>query len=225
MAQADIRELRNLPLSDLITSPLNAVITAQANAALSTAQFIEQIGFTSDSDKSLFDDKEAADNHDIRMAELKVRKKLLEDDGSGGQTVRIVDEYVAIPFITLFNIPAIEISELNWDFNVKLKSVQSLDTSFSKSFSAGYRRTAEAKAGLAAKIIQIGVNSSMTVEASTKSDFEMRHKSSRQQEYNLHINIKANSAPVPKGIERLLSIAERIATESEEANAHEAANP
>ena len=109
MAQADIRELRNLPLSDLITSPLNAVITAQANAALSTAQFIEQIGFTSDSDKSLFDDKEAADNHDIRMAELKVRKKLLEDDGSGGQTVKVVDEYVAIPFITLFNIPAIEI--------------------------------------------------------------------------------------------------------------------
>ncbi|WP_210395224.1 DUF2589 domain-containing protein [Motiliproteus sediminis] len=224
MAQADIRELRNLPLSDLITSPLNAVISAQSNAALSTAQFIEQIGFTSDSDKSLFDDKDPSDKHDIRMAELKVKKKLLEDDGNGGQTVKEVDEYVAIPFITLFNIPAIEISEMNWDFNVKLKSVQSLETSFTKTFSAGYRRKTEAKAGLAFKAIEVGVNSSMTVEASIKTDFEMRHKASREQEYNLHIGIKANSAPLPKGIERLLGIAERIATESEEANAHEAAN-
>lgn len=225
MAQADIRELRNLPLSDLITAPLNAVITAQANAALSTAQFIEQIGFTSDTDVSLFDDKDANDKHDVRMAELKVKKRLLQDDGSGNMVVNEVEEYVSIPFVTLFNIPALEIGSLDWDFNVKLKSVQSLETTFSKTFQAGYRRTIGANVGGAFKMINVGGNTSMTVETSLKTDFEMKYKSTRDQEYNLHINIKASAAELPKGIERLLSIAERIATESEEANAHQAANP
>lgn len=224
MAQADIRELRNLPLADLITAPLNAVISAQANAALSTAQFIEQIGFTADTDVSLFDDKDSNDKHDVRMAELKVKKRLLQDDGSGNMVVNEVEEYVSIPFVTLFNIPALEISSLDWDFNVKLKSVQSLETTFTKSFQAGYRKNIGGNVGGAIKMINLGVNASMTVETALKTDFELQHKSSRDQEYNLHINVKANAAELPKGIERLLSIAERIATESEEANAHQAAS-
>jgi hypothetical protein len=225
MAQADIRELRNLPLSDLITAPLNAVITAQANAALSTAQFIEQIGFTSEGEASLFDDKDDNDKHSIRTAELKIKKKVLVDDGNGGLKVEEVEEFVSIPFISLFNIPAIEIGSMDWDFNVRLKSVQSLDTTFSSSFSAGYRSQTGLKIGGQIKMIEVGINSSMTVETSLKTDFEMRHKSTREQEYNLHINIKANAAALPKGIDRLLSIAERIATETETANAHEAGNP
>jgi len=222
MAQQDIRELRNLPLSDLITAPLNAVISAQANAALSTAQFIEQIGFTSEGDASLFDDKEDQDKHSVRTAELKIKKKVLVDDGSGGLTVQEIEEFVSIPFIALFNIPAIEIGSMDWDFNVRLKSVQSLDTTYSNSFRAGYRRKTGLNIGGSLKGIDVGINTSMTVETSLKTDFEMRYKSTREQEYNLHINVKANAASLPKGIERLLGIAERIATETEIANAHKA---
>ncbi len=222
MAQADIKELRNLPLSELISAPLNAVISAQANAALSTAQFIEQIGFTSTGEASLFDDKENDETHSVRTAELKIKKNVLVDDGNGNQKVEEVEEFVSIPFIALFNIPAIEIGSMDWDFNVRLKSVQSLDTSYSKSFSAGYRSKSESKFGAAIKMIDVGINSSMTVETAMKTDFELRHKATREQEYNLHINVKANAAALPKGIERLLSIAERIATETETANAHQA---
>ena len=224
MARADIRELRNLPLSDLITAPLNAVIEAQANSAMSTAQFIEQVGFTNTGESSLFDNKDDTEERDVRMAELKVKKKFLKTADDGTVTVEEGEEFVSIPFITLFNIPSIEIDSMEWDFNVKLKSVQSLETSFSKEFAYGYRSKTEANAGIQAKIFSAGINTSITVEATLKTDFELRHKSSREQEYNLHINIKAAQAQPPKGIERLLAIAERIAAESEAANAHEAAN-
>jgi hypothetical protein len=223
MASADIRELRNLPLSDLITAPLNAVIEAQANSAMSTAQFIEQVGFSSEGEASFFDDDSKSQEREIRTAELKVKKKLLKTADDGTTSVEIVDEFVSIPFITLFNIPSIEIQSLDWDFNVKLKSMQSLETSYSQEFKYGYRSKTEINAGIAAKIFSAGINTSMTVESTFKSDFELRHKAGREQEYNLHINIKAVQAQPPKGIERLLAIAERVATESEAANAHEAA--
>lgn len=126
--------------------------------------------------------------------------------------------------MSLFNIPSIEIDSMEWDFNVKLKSVQSLSTSFTDQFKAGFRKKSGGNIGGSFKGISIGVNTSMTVEASRKTDFELRFKSDRTQEYNLKINVKANQAAPPKGIDRLLSIAERIAAESEEANAFEAEN-
>ncbi len=225
MARQDIKELRNLPLADLISAPLNAVITAQANAALSTANFIERIGFISNSDKSIFDNKEMIgdnpDTHRVRMAELKVKKKILVADGDTYK-VEEIEEYVAIPFITLFNIPAFEIGSLDWDFKVRLKSVQEFETNFSHSNTIATSNTTGVELGVAAKILQVGVNTTMTVEASATTDFELRYKSNREQEYNLHINVKGNAAPFPKGIERLLDIAERIATETEEANRFEA---
>ena len=227
MAQSDIRELRNLPLSDLITAPLNAIVEAQASAALSTAQFIEQIGFDSAGEASLFDEESSEDTNKrtIRTAELKVSKKILVTNEDGSQEVKDVDEFVSIPFIALFNIPSIEIDSMEWDFNVKLKSVQSLATSFSEQFKSGFRSKSGSKVGVDVKGINISTNSSMTVEASRKTDFELRFKADRTQEYNLHINIKANQAAPPKGIERLLGIAERIATETEVANQFEAENP
>jgi hypothetical protein len=190
---------------------------------MSTAQFIEQVGFCSEAEASFFDNDSKSQERDIRTAELRVNKKLLKTADDDTTSVEIVEEVVSIPFITLFNIPLIEIQSLDWDFNVKLKSMQSLETTYSFELTYGYRSKIEAKAGIAAKIFSAGINNSMTVESTFKSDFELRHKVGREQEYNLHISVKAVQSQTSKDIERLLAIAERIATESEAANAHEAA--
>jgi hypothetical protein len=203
MAEQDIKELRNLPLADLITAPLNAVITAQANAAMSTAQFIEKIGLYQKDGISLFDNKDNTDVHKVRMAKMIVEETL--PDGSK------LSKTVALPFITLFNIPAFEIDSLDWNFNVRLKSVQEFSTTLTSHSEVSTSTTAEMELGIAAKILQVGINTSMTVETASSTDFELRYQSGREQEYNLGISIKARSAPLPRGIEKLLDITEQIA--------------
>ena len=68
----DIETLRDLPLESMLTSVLNAAIKAQAEAALTTAEFVKQIGFVGDSDASLLDDNESAQNLKVRQAELSI---------------------------------------------------------------------------------------------------------------------------------------------------------
>ena len=196
----DITELRNLPLEQLISAPLNAVIKAQAQAAMTTAQFIEEIGFKRKEEDSLsfFDtpDNTGGENdYDVRVAKVQI-------DANGLVTK------VDIPFITLVNVPNFEITNFDWSFNVKLKSMQSFSAKFGTSTTTNTTVNASSELNIFS-LIKIG--GSMKVESTTKTDFESRFKSGREQEYNLNINIKGNSAPLPKGIETLLSIAENAA--------------
>jgi len=198
--QEDITELRNLPLEQLISAPLNAVIKAQAQAAMTTVQFIEEVGFIrKDEDSlSLFDAPSdgTANDYDVRVAKLQVSV-----DKDGVKTVTNVD----LPFITLFNVPSFEINNFDWSFNVKLKSMQS----FSAKFATSTTTTTTGNVGGSLSIFSLlKIGGGMKVESTTKTDFESRFKSGREQEYNLNINIKGSSAPLPKGIETLLSIAE-----------------
>ena len=196
----DITELRNLPLEQLISAPLNAVIKAQAQAAMTTAQFIEEIGFKRKDEDSLsfFDtpDNTGGENdYDVRVAKVQI-------DANGLVTK------VDIPFITLVNVPSFEITNFDWSFNVKLKSMQSFSAKFGTTNTTSTTVNASSELNIFS-LIKIG--GSMKVESTTKTDFESRFKSGRAQEYNLNINIKGNSAPLPKGIETLLSIAENAA--------------
>ena len=220
--QSETRELEQLPLEDLITAPLNAVITAQANAALSTANFVQQIGFKNkkperDGSTSIFDllnkpanASQAADQFEVRTAELVFVKK----ENQNGQVVDRF-EHVSLPFITLFNIPSIEISEMTWDFSVKLKGIEAFETALTHK--AGQTATVggNVNAGLQELGIPIGIGASAKVEATTSTKFELRYGSGHEHEYNLNISIKANAAPQPRGIERLLGIAERIAASND----------
>lgn len=203
----EVRELRALPLEDLIVAPLNAAINAQAAAALSTADFVKRVGFVDPKSKSLFDRPEDSDKSDVRIAELRVTKKNKKADGS----VEEVTESIEIPFITLFNIPALEIGSLDWSFDVKLKSVEAFETDLTHSVST--TSTTGASVGLPLKALAIGVQ--MKVETAAKTDFNLRYGQGREGEYNLRVSIKANAAPIPRGIERLMDIAERIAIENQ----------
>ena len=196
----DITELRNLPLEQLISAPLNAVIKAQAQAAMTTAQFIEEIGFKRKDEDSLSffdtpDNTSGENDYDVRVAKVQI-------DANGLVTK------VDIPFITLVNVPNFEITNFDWAFNVKLKSMQSFSAKFGTSNTTSTTVNASSELNIFS-LIKIG--GSMKVESTTKTDFESRFKSGREQEYNLNISIKGNSAPLPKGIETLLSIAENAA--------------
>ncbi len=125
-------------------------------------------------------------------------------------------ESVELPFIALVNVPCIEISEMTWDFNVKLHQIVEMSTDLTISNETTITDDNNFDLNLG-DFLSIG--NSMHVESTTKIDFESRYGSTREQEYNLKIGIKAIQAPTPKGLERFMSIAESIATNNEKVNA------
>jgi hypothetical protein len=204
--EQEIQDLTELPLSSLMSGPINAVIEAQATAAMTTANFIQQVGFdnTTNADHSIFDiltgGSAQPERLKMRTAELSFAKKQVKADGS----VEDVDETVQLPFISLFNVPSFEINRLTWSFNARLKRMEAFQTDLT--VSAENKRT-------------VHVASKLSVESTRKTDFDLRYGLGREHEYNLQINVEASSGPAPRGIERLLAIAEKIAASNEAAAA------
>ena len=206
--QEDVKELRDLPLEDLITAPINAVITAQRNAAITTMKFIEEIGLIRKDEDSFFDTPAdtTKNDYDVRIARLKVKHTPAPVPPATTSTP-VVSE-VELPFISLFNVPSFEIGTMEWEFNAKLKSMSSF--SAAAKLSSSTTTTGGARASLGGGFIPIKIGASMKIESTVKTDFESRFKTGREQEYNLRIKINANSAPTPKGIEKLLDIAQSL---------------
>jgi len=207
--QQDIQELRNLPLEDLITAPLNAVIKAQNNAAMTTVAFIESVGLIAKGSNNGFldnDDPDAQAEYDVRMAKMKVEKTT----ANGTESVD-----VEFPFVSMFNVPTFEINNLEWEFNAKLKSVQSFSAALTTSASIKTETTGKGQFNLN-KLVKL--DTSMKVETAFKTDFEMRYKADREQEYNLKIKVNASAAPPPKGLAKLLDIIEKVAASEPQAS-------
>jgi len=211
--QRDIQELRDLPLEALLSAVLNAAIAAQTNAALSTADFIKQIGFIDDSESllSLFDDQGEAKS-DVRTADLTFKKKVFVDG-----SIEEVEESISLPYISLFNIPALEIDSVDFDFKADLKSVESFETSFTHSTTATTTSDSEVGADLTSIGLPIKIGTRTKVEVKQQTDYELRYGAGREQQYSLRVQVKAGNAPQPRGIERLFDIAERISAENEAA--------
>jgi hypothetical protein len=270
--EREVEILRDLPLSSLLSSVLNAAINAQAAAALTTVNFIERVGFINKSDKrkGIFDKPkaESGDVYDVRVARLNMEKKefvpavlaappigeaafpdgmhaavvandpvglgaaAAANDGTPAHVaglpkfvpavahadafMRTTSEKIELPFVAMTSIPTFEVNQLDWDFNVKLNSIEQFETEFTHSDTTTVDADSNFSLNLG-KFLSIG--NSMKVQTTVKNDFALRYGSSHEAEYNLKIAVKANAGRTPVGIERLLGIAEKIATNNELANA------
>jgi hypothetical protein len=226
--QEQVQELSNLPLSFLISAPLNAAVEAQRAAALSTAAFIEEVGFQAPPDKrSLFTRSDST--REVRQAVLKykqdeVREKTPADPTTTPPTkavyevVKGVERTLQLPFISLFNVPSLEISEVAIDFNVRLQGATQFEVSASQKSSTSTTVTGSVGAQVPLAKIPIGVGAEVKVKASSSSKFGLRYGEGHEAEYNMNVRVKAIQGAQPKGIERLLALAEKIVESSERAN-------
>ncbi len=118
-------ELGSIDFENLIGGPLNACVTAQANASLSTVNFIKEVGFT--------------DEGDLRMVDFSYKKEVPDPDNPGSTLKE--DVSLKVPFVSVLNVPSLRIETCNVDFNVKLNSV------YTKDVSSEFGIDAEAKGG------------------------------------------------------------------------------
>ncbi|WP_405291362.1 DUF2589 domain-containing protein [Algibacter sp. Ld11] len=106
-------ELGSIDFENLIGGPLNACVTAQANASMSTVNFIKEVGFD--------------DDGNLRMVDFSYKKEV-PDPADPSATIS-EDVSLKVPFVSVLNIPSLRIETCEVDFNVKLNSVYTKDVS------------------------------------------------------------------------------------------------
>jgi len=99
-----VKDLRALPLQELIGAPLVALVQAQALAARATVDFVEQVGFIPGSD--------AGDPASLRMAEFHYEK----NDATGTPATFAA----RVPVLSLVPVPGIQIKNARIAFTAKI---------------------------------------------------------------------------------------------------------
>lgn len=110
------REIASLDFANLIGGPLNAVVEAQAKSAITTANFIKEVGFGKDG----------------KVVNVDFTYNRKNDNGSDQEFT------LTLPFITMLPIPYITITSAEIEFNAKITSTteSKTDSNFSQQVDA-----------------------------------------------------------------------------------------
>ena len=102
-----IKEPRLLNLYELIAGPLIAIIEAESQAAKTTLEYIEKVGFNAPASRSTENQMKVGK---LRMAEFTYRKL--------DQNNKLTDFKVSVPILSLVPIPIIQINQAKISFSV-----------------------------------------------------------------------------------------------------------
>lgn len=114
-----VKEFRSLPLHDIISGPLLAIIEAEAQAAKTSLDYIESVGFAQ-SPASQNSTEIAQKVGKLRMAEFTYKKQ----DENG----QFAEFTASVPILSLVPIPMVQISKADISFSVKITDVETITT-------------------------------------------------------------------------------------------------
>jgi len=181
-------ELASLDFQSMIGGPLMAVVKAQAQAAVTSVDFIKAICFDDDTNKPT-------------MVTFEYSKPVETTNADGSTSVEVKDFKLTVPFLTMLPIPFIRVEETTIDFNAKITSVQQ-NTATSEH---GLKTELKAKAGWGWGSASLKVNYSYKKSTSATSKTERT--------YSLAVHVRAVQDELPAGTERLLGILENAIEE------------
>ncbi|MDE0370393.1 MAG: DUF2589 domain-containing protein [Acidobacteriota bacterium] len=204
------RELSSINFEAMLGGPLTAVVNAQAQAAMTTVDFIKQVGFKSASEEEdLLDAPKTAEPIYVTFTypkELSPYQPAVEEekDEEGNVTTPARAEQAAVwqdmelkvPILTMLPIPFIRVEETTIDFNAKINSVESHESS------RAYRSKWSGEVKVRYWIGSASFKVSGAYQSKTRSGIETRRT------YSMSVHIKAVQDEMPAGTERLLGILE-----------------
>jgi hypothetical protein len=208
------QELASIDFESMLGGPLVAVINAQAQAAMSTVNFIKEVGF-----KKIAAEEEAGENTGTQepiYVTFKYPKELSpfqpavpQDPGDAAAVpprparaavaaVPAVFEMqqLAVPILTMLPIPFIRIDLTTIDFNAKINSVEFRKTDTNLKVDASL----EAKAGW--------LWGSAKLKVSTAFQRTTSQGNTVDRTYSMAVHIKAVQDEMPAGMEKILGILE-----------------
>ena len=206
------QELSSIDFESMLGGPLVAVINAQAQAAMTTVNFIKEVGFKKKSTE------EAAGGDTSTEEPIYVSFKYPKEISpyqpavaadpsatppvSASPAVEAVYETqeLQVPILTMLPIPFIRIDLTTIDFNAKINSVSYRKTNTRLKVDASL----EAKAGW--------LWGSAKLKVSTSFQRTTQQGNTINRTYSLAVHIKAVQDEMPAGMEKLLGILEDAIT-------------
>jgi hypothetical protein len=206
------QELSSIDFESMIGGPLVAVINAQAQAAMTTVNFIKEVGFKKPSTEEIAGD-DTSTEEPIYVTfkypkELSPYQPAVAADPTATPPVTAQpavpavyeDQELQVPILTLLPIPFIRIDLATVDFNAKINSVE-------------YRKTdtrLKVDASLEAKAGWLWGSAKLKVSTSFQRSTSQGNTVNRT--YSLAIHVKAVQDEMPAGMEKVLGILEGAIT-------------
>lgn len=182
-----IQALQNIPFGNLIGGPLIAAVQAQAQAAETSIEFIERVGFDPAPSGSTVRPVKNVTFQYVKTAE----------DGTDRNF------NLTVPILAILPIPYLRIDELNIDFTAKLNDMIEATTTASSNF--GISGSASVGWGWGRASIRASYSSSHKSTSTSKSSAE----------YTMNVKLRAVQAEVPGGLAKILDIMEAVITEKQ----------
>ncbi len=188
------QELASIDFESMLGGPLVAVVNAQAQAAMSSVNFIKEVGFKKG-------DKEQVAGEDTNTEEpiyvsFKYPKEIKPYDPDTKEKAIYEQQVLTVPILTMLPIPFLRMDLKTIDFNAKINSVEYRKTDSSLKIDASL----EAKAGWLWGSAKLKVSTSYQRTSSQGSEVKRN--------YSMSVHIKAVQDEMPAGMERLLGILE-----------------
>jgi hypothetical protein len=183
-----IKELTSLNLYEIVAGPLMALVQAEAQAAKTTLEFIEKVGFTPAATTGKIVDEFKVGK--VRMAEFIYKKA----DANG----QLADFTASVPVLSLVPIPAIQVKEATISFSVRINDVETVDASTTMSSSGASKQKY-----LMAKRTEL--------RASMGSKNAKDDKTERQ--YAMDIQVTVEKADVPVGLMKVFNMMDQAITD------------
>lgn len=212
------QELASLDFESMLGGPLVAVVNAQAQAAVSTVNFIKEVGFKKPPAEEIAGDDTSTE--EPIYVTFKYPKELVPyqpavpaNPGDPAATPPVPataavpavaavyeTQQLQVPILTMLPIPYIRIDMTTIDFNAKINSVEYRKTDTNLKIDAEL----EAKAGWLWGSAKLKVNTSFqrTTQQGNTVD----------RTYSMAVHIKAVQDEIPAGMERVLGILEGAIT-------------
>lgn len=181
-------ELASIDFGALIGGPLKAVVEGQAQAALTTVDFVKRIGFD--------------ENNQANYLKFKYPKLVDTETEKGVITSEVKNMEIEMPLLSILPIPYVRIEETIIDFNAKIDS---------HSYS---RKTSTESYGVSFKgwFGGIGLVGSGFMAGFGRIKAHYSHRSSNSsgnsinREYSMNVRVKAVQDSIPAGMEKILDI-------------------
>lgn len=182
------QELQSIPFRHLIGAPLTAVVQAQAQAAQTTIEFIERVGFTPD----------ASDPTKLgKTRTVKFEYNKVSENGT------LKDASLEVPVLSIVPIPFIRIESTEINFTAKITETETIDVKTSTAVGA------ETKAAYSSWLSPVRVE----FRANFSYNHNTHNTSSFNKEYQMNVNVRAVQDDLPAGLAKVLQILETSITE------------
>jgi hypothetical protein len=187
-----VKELRSLPLFEIIGAPMIAIVQAQAQAARATIEFIEKVGFNQEEQTG----EPGLKVGELRMAEFSYTK--LDENREPAAFV------ARVPVLSLVSIPGIQVKNAKISFTAKITDAVAEPTASTQSpRSAAPAQPAWLRPSLTSFRGSLApAPRPADKEAPARGNFEM------------NIEVELEQMPIAPGLEKILNLMDQAISES-----------